>query len=154
MKQPLEITSDDPRLEQVHFKPHRSTDQRRVVRFLPGDDEPQTREIVTTWGGRLSVKKGDLLVSSMDRPEDAWPVDAEIFEKSYTMTGPETCVKSAVTLLAPLTDLTDGDPDQMVSVHSLEGVVTVRAGDFYLARGVHGEIWAYPRHKAAKLEAE
>lgn len=152
MKQRIEITSDDPRINQLHFTPHRSTDQRHVVRFLPGDNEPQTREIVTSWGGKLTIKKGDLLVSNMEDPQDAWPVEAEIFAKTYTMTGPDTCIKSAVNMLAPLTDLTEGDEDQMVSVRSLEGVVTVRAGDFYLARGVHGEIWAFPRHKAVKVD--
>jgi hypothetical protein len=29
----------------------------------------------------------------------------------------------------------------------MEGPETVRAGDFYLARGVKGEIWPYPAHR-------
>jgi hypothetical protein len=50
--------------------------------------------------------------------------------------------------LIPLTVLTGGDPDRQVAVHTLEGVVTVRAADFYLARGVEGELWPYPKDKA------
>jgi hypothetical protein len=45
-----------------------------------------------------------------------------------------------------LTDIT-GDPDQEVKVVTLEGEETVRAGDFYLAKGIKGEIWPYPREK-------
>jgi hypothetical protein len=54
-------------------------------------------------------------------------------------------------MLVPLTDLTDGDEDQMVTIHTLEGVDTVRAGDFLLAKGVKGEIWPYPKEKAAEI---
>jgi hypothetical protein len=43
--------------------------------------------------------------------------------------------------------MTRGDPDQLVSVVSLEGAETVRAGDFWLAKGIKGEIWPYPRGK-------
>jgi hypothetical protein len=35
----------------------------------------------------------------------------------------------------------------MVTVETMEGPVTVRAGDFYLAKGVQGEIWPYPKEK-------
>jgi hypothetical protein len=47
--------------------------------------------------------------------------------------------------------VTNGDEDRMVMVHTLEGVETVRAGDFFLAKGVHGEIWPYPKDKAEKI---
>ena len=50
-------------------------------------------------------------------------------------------------MLAPLVDATDGDPNVEVTVETLEGLVSVRAGDFYLARGVQGEIWPYPKEK-------
>jgi len=153
MREPIVITSDDPILKSLKFKPHRNTERRRVVSFAPADDEPQTMEVVTPWGARLTAKKGDMLVSEIDSPEDIWPVDADIFDKSYVIISPGYCVKSAVTMLVPLTDLTDGDEDQLVTVHSLEGPETVRAGDFYLAKGVEGEIWSYPKHKAAEVKS-
>jgi hypothetical protein len=34
-----------------------------------------------------------------------------------------------------------------VTVVTLEGDETVRAGDFYLAKGIKGEIWPYPKEK-------
>ena len=69
-----------------------------------------------------------------------------IFEESYVIIRPGYCVKKAVTLLVPLTDITD-DADQKVTVVSMEGDETVRAGDFYLAKGIQGEIWPYPKEK-------
>ncbi len=50
-------------------------------------------------------------------------------------------------MLVPLTEITHDDPDAMVTVVSMEGTETVRAGDFYLAKGVKGEVWAYPKDK-------
>jgi hypothetical protein len=152
MKKPVVIKSDDPILNSLNFKPHRNIDKRRVVPFAPADHEPQTMEVLTPWGARLTVKKGDMLVSEVDTPDDVWPVDADIFDKTYIIVGPGFCIKSAVTMLAPLTDLTQGDQDQLVVVHSLEGIQTVRAGDFFLAKGVEGEIWPFPKHKAAEVE--
>jgi hypothetical protein len=32
-------------------------------------------------------------------------------------------------------------------VETLEGTETVRAGDFFLARGIKGEIWPYPANR-------
>jgi hypothetical protein len=55
-------------------------------------------------------------------------------------------VKKAVTLLTPLTEVT-GDPNMLVTVVTLEGSETVRAGDFFLAKGVKGEVWPYPKEK-------
>jgi hypothetical protein len=46
-----------------------------------------------------------------------------------------------------MTDVTHGDADQLVTVETLEGPETVRAGDFYLAKGIRGEIWPYPKEK-------
>jgi hypothetical protein len=151
MKEPIILKSDDPVLNTLNFKPYRNMVQRRVEIFSPDDDEPQTREITTPWGAVLTAKKGDFLVSEMDAPADMWPVNAEIFDATYLITGPEFCVKRAVTLLVPLTDLTHGDEDQKVTIHTLEGVDTVRAGDFLLAKGVKGEIWPYPKEKAAEI---
>ena len=153
MREPIVITSDDPILKSLKFKPHRNTERRRVVSFAPADDEPQTMEVVTPWGARLTAKKGDMLVSEVDSPEDIWPVDADIFDKSYIIVSPGYCIKSAVTMLVPLTDLTDGDEDQLVTVQSLEGPETVRAGDFFLAKGVKDELWPYPKHKAAEVKS-
>lgn len=151
MKDPIVLTSESPILSSLNFKPHRNMVQRRVVPFSPKDDEPQTKELVTPWGVRLTAKKGDLLVSELNSPDDVWPVDAEIFDKSYLVISPGLCVKSAVTLLVPLTDVTNGDEDQLVTIHTLEGIDTMRAGDFLLAKGVNGEIWPYPKEKAAEI---
>jgi hypothetical protein len=80
-------------------------------------------------------------------PNDRWPVEADIFEKTYVETRPGHCVKRALTMLVPLVDAVGGDPEAQVTVETLEGLVSVRAGDFYLARGIKGEIWPYPKGK-------
>jgi hypothetical protein len=151
MKEPIVLKSDDPILKTLNFKPYRNMVQRRVEMFSPKEDEPQTRDITTPWGAVLTAKKGDFLISEMDAPDDMWPINAEIFDASYLMISPEFCVKRAITFLVPLTDLTHGDEDQKVTIHTLEGVDTVRAGDFLLAKGVKGEIWPYPKEKAAEI---
>jgi hypothetical protein len=66
------------------------------------------------------------------------------------MTGPGICVKRAITLIVPLSEVTGGDENRMVTVQTLEGPETVRAGDFFLAKGVRGEIWPYLKEKVAK----
>ena len=147
MSKPIVITSDDPILEALDFKPYRSKVERRVIPFLPENGDPQTLEVKTPWGAILTAKKGDFLVSEVSAPHDYWPIDPVIFEESYLITRPGYCAKNAVTLLVPLTDVTDGDPDQKVTVVSLEGAETVRAGDFFLAKGIKGEIWPYPKEK-------
>ncbi|MDO8753176.1 MAG: hypothetical protein Q7J80_04710 [Anaerolineales bacterium] len=151
MKETIVLTSDDPILNTLKFKPFRNTVQRRVEAFSPSPNQPQTRDIVTPWGATLTAKKGDMLISEMDAPDDAWPINAQIFDESYMISGPGFCIKRAITLLVPLTDLTGGDENQLVEIHTLEGVDTVRAGDFMLAKGVRGEIWAYPKEKAQKI---
>lgn len=140
------LTPDDPIIARLEFKPYRNLLQRRVKPFLPAPDEPQTMQVRTPWGALLTVKKGDLLVSELDAPDDVWPVDPEIFDQTYIVVAPGYCVKRAPIPLLPLTEVT-GDEDRLVTVHTLEGPVTVRAGDFYLARGVKGEIWPYPKEK-------
>lgn len=144
--EPLVITSSDSILEKLNFKPFRSKVERRVVPFFPGPGEPQTLEIDTPWGARLTARKGDFLVSEIETPNDYWAIDPVIFEESYVMIRPGYCIKKAVTLLVPLTDITN-NPEQKVTVVTLEGDETVRAGDFYLAKGIKGEIWPYPREK-------
>lgn len=147
MEEPLIVTSDDPILQSLHFKAYRSARERRMVPFSPAEGEPQTREITTRGGRVLTAQRGDILLSEMDTPEYVWPVDPQIFEASYVIVRPGVCVKRAVTRLVPLTELTDGNPDREVTVVSLEGANTVRAGDYYLAKGVAGEIWAYDAKK-------
>jgi hypothetical protein len=147
MNEPVVITSDDPVLNTLNFKPYRSKVERRVIPFMPAPHEVQSMDIKTPWGAVLTAKSGDFLISEVDKPNDFWPIDATIFEESYILIRPGYCVKKAVTLLAPLLDMTQGDPDSMVTVVSLEGAETVRAGDFYLAKGVKGEVWAYPKDK-------
>jgi hypothetical protein len=150
MTEPLLITSNDRILETLNFKPYRSTVERRVVPFFPAPDEPQTMEIDTPWGTQLTARKGDFLVSEVETPDDYWPIDPMIFEESYVMIRPGYCVKKAITLLVPLIDLT-GDPHREVTVVTLEGPETVKAGDFYLAKGIKGEIWPYPKEKIGNV---
>ena len=147
----IELTSNDPILESLNFIPHRSTVERRFERFQPKPGEPDQLEVPTPWGESLTAKAGDYLVSEMEAPQDRWPVNAEIFEESYEIVRPGVCVKTAITKLVPLMDVTGGDADQMVTVYTLEGPETVRAGDFYLARGVRGEIWTYPKDKVEEI---
>jgi hypothetical protein len=151
MKGPIVLLPEDPIINSLNFKPYRNAVLRHVVPFAPEDDQPQTMEITTPWGAKLEVTKGDLLVSELDAPADVWPVDALIFDETYIVTAPGFCVKRAVTLLVPLTDLTNNDEDQLVAIHALEGILTVRAGDFFLAKGVKGEIWPYPKAKAEEI---
>jgi hypothetical protein len=146
MTEPLVITSSDSILETLNFKPFRSTVERRVVPFFPAPNEAQTMEIDTPWGTQLTARKGDFLVSEVETPDDYWPIDPMIFEESYVMIRPGYCVKKAITLLVPLTDIT-GDPNREVTVVTLEGPETVKAGDFYLAKGIKGEVWPYPKEK-------
>lgn len=150
MREPLVLTSDDPILERLNFKPYRNAMVRRVVPFLPAPYESQTKEVKTPWGSILTAKKGDMLISELDAPADVWPIDAMIFDETYMMTGPGICVKRAITLIVPLSDVTSGDENRMVTVQTLEGPETVRAGDFFLAKGVRGEIWPYLKEKVAK----
>ena len=147
MNEPLVITSDDARLQSLPFKPFRSKVERLVVPFLPQPGEAQSVEIETPWGATLTARSGDFLVSEVEKPNDFWPIAATIFEESYIIIRPGYCVKKAVTLLTPLTELTNGNPDLRVTVVTLEGNVTVRAGDFFLAKGVKGEVWPYPKEK-------
>lgn len=147
MSETIIITSQDPIVQTLNFVPYRNIVERRVVPFLPEPDESQTMVITTPWGAEFNVKYGDLLVSEMNTPDDRWPIDPQIFDESYEMVRPGVCVKRAVTFLVPLTEVTHGDEDQLVTVVSLEGDETVRAGDFYLAKGIRGEIWAYPKEK-------
>jgi len=150
MSEPIVIRSADPILDTLNFKPYRSITQRRVEMFLPKLGESQSKEVDTPWGAKLNVKRGDFLVSELDTPNEVWPVAPDIFDESYVIISSNTCVKRALTLLVPMTELTGGDVDQMVMVHSLEGGELVRAGDFYLAKGIKGEIWPYPITKAEK----
>ena len=143
---PVVITSSNSILQSLKFRPYRNKVERRVVPFLPAPNEPQTLEIDTPWGTHLTARKGDFLVSEVEAPDDYWAIDPVIFEESYVIVRPGYCVKKAVTLLVPLTDITR-DPDRQVTVVTLEGEETVRAGDFYLAKGIKGEIWPYPKEK-------
>jgi len=147
MDKKIVLTSDAPIIKTLHFKPYRSAVEKRVKKFLPAEGDEQAIKIATPWGAELLLDKGDYLVSEVGNPDDRWPVNAEIFEKTYTITRPGYGIKTAVTLLVPLTDVTNGDEDQEVTIHTLEGAETVRAGDYYLAKGVKGEIWSFPKEK-------
>lgn len=147
MNTPIVLTSDAPIIKTLNFKPYRSAVEKRVKQFLPHENEQQKMMITTPWGAELMLDRGDYIVSEVDNPNDRWPVNAEIFEKTYTITRPGYGVKTATTLLVPLTDVTGGDENQQVIVHTLEGIETVRAGDYYLAKGVKDEIWPFPKEK-------
>ena len=147
MQASIVISSNDSILQSLNFKPYRSTVERRVIPFMPMPYENQSLDIKTPWGAILTAKSGDFLISELDKPNDFWPIDATIFEESYILVRPGYCVKKAVTLLVPLTEVTHGDPDAIVTVVTLEGSEEVRAGDFFLAKGVQGEVWAYPKDK-------
>lgn len=151
MTDPIVLRSDSPILDKLNFKPYRNTAIRRVKPFLPAPNEPQTTEVKTPWGAILTAKKGDMLLSEIDKPDDAWVVDAEIFDKTYMIIEPGVCMKRAVTMLVPLREVTEGDENRLVIVEAIEGPETVRAGDFYLAKGIQGEIWAYPNEKVAAI---
>ncbi|MDD2922072.1 MAG: hypothetical protein PHQ36_07275 [Anaerolineales bacterium] len=149
MKKTLILKSDDPIIKSLNFKPYRSVARRRVVPFAPANNDPQTMEVITPWKSKLTVTRGDLLISELDKPEDVWPIDAQIFDQTYIIVAPGVCIKRAITWLVPLEDVAQGDKDQIITVHTLEGTETVRAGDFFLAKGIQGEIWPYPKEKAA-----
>lgn len=150
MSEQIELHSGDRILETLHFRAYRVIEERRVTAFLPAPEEPQTKQIVTPWGGLLTVSHGDYLISEVDSPEDCWPIAKEIFEETYEIIRPGICIKRAVILLVPLVDVTGGDENRMVIVHTLEGTEVARAGDFFLAKGVRGEIWCYPKEKVLK----
>jgi hypothetical protein len=149
MKSPITITSDDPRLEKINFKAYRNVIEREVKRFLPTANEPQTMVIATPLGD-LTIKAGDYLVREVDS-DKYWPVSQDIFRETYKITRPGYCMKSSLTYLVPLVELTGGDPDQVVIVQSLEGLETVRAGDYHLARGIKGELYPFPNNKVGTV---
>jgi hypothetical protein len=151
MTDPIILTSDSPILDKLKFKPFRSTVVRRVKSFLPSPEESQTLDITTPWGATLTAKRGDKLLSELDSPNDIWPVDGAIFDESYMMVERGYCIKSSVTMLVPMTDITHGDVDWQITVETMEGAQTVRAGDFYLARGVQGELWSIPKEKVETI---
>lgn len=151
MSEPINLKSDDAVLKTLKFKPYRNLAERRYERFQPKPGEPERVEIATPWGESLTATPGDYLISEMGSPEDTWPMTAEIFEATYEIIRPGICIKRALTDLVPLADVTNGDTNQLVTIYTLEGPTTVRAGDFYLARGIKGEIWGYPREKVGKI---
>ena len=88
MAKHIELTSKDPILKTLNFKPHKSTVERHFERFLPKPGEPDKMEVPTPWGESLTAKAGDYLLSEMDDPDDSWPVDADVFKKSYEIVRP------------------------------------------------------------------
>ncbi len=144
----LELKADDPLVQQIDFKSYRYTTRRRARQFLPKPKQPQTVVVETSWGGVLTGKRGDYLVSEYDKPDEQWIVEKDIFETTYQEIEAGVYRKKATIELAPLTLITH-DPDEEVVIQSLEGPLTVRAGDFFLAKGATGEIWPRPRESVA-----
>ncbi len=145
------ISPQDKILEHLHFRPYRSIVERRVIPFLPMPGKPQTMEINTPWGVHITARRGDFLISEVNAPDDFWPIDAQIFEDSYIVTRPGYCIKRALIYLVPLVNVTNGNEECLVTIKTVEGPETVRAGDFFLARGIQGEIWPYPKEKVAEV---
>lgn len=148
MHEPILLSSQDPKLQHIVFRPYRSAVLRRAEPFLPAPEEAQEMAVDTPWGETLIAEPGDYIVSEIDRPEERWPVDRETFEKSYFEVEASVYAKRSLVDLAPLVEVTGGDPEQQVTIQTMEGEVTVRAGDFYLARGMLGELWPYSKEKA------
>lgn len=146
MADQLEIRADDPILQRLNFKTYRYTTRREADQFCPDPAEPQTKIVKTPWDGELTAHSGDYLVHEQGEPQDRWVVEKKIFEDTYENVEQGTYVKKATVELAPLTALTP-DPDQEVKIHSREGVLTVRAGEYYLAKGSQEEIWPIPKDK-------
>lgn len=142
----IEIRADDALIQQLDFKTYRYTTKRQAQQFTPDADQPQTVDVKTPWGGTLTGKRGDYLVNEYENPDDRWVVEKEIFEATYQEDASGVYRKKAAVDLVPLTQVTH-DPDQEVIVYSTEGPVTARAGDFFLARGVNGELWPMPKNK-------
>jgi hypothetical protein len=69
MKEPVVLMPDDPVIKSLNFKPYRSMVKRRVEPFIPKNGQPQTMDISTPWGSKLTAKSGDLLVSELDKPD-------------------------------------------------------------------------------------
>lgn len=146
-KQLMEIKSDSPYLKILNFRPYCCAgSERNAEQYVPSDGEPETKEIQAPWGGVLTAEAGDYIVSDIENPNDSWVVKKDIFDTTYSKTSKNTFIKSANVLLVPLTEIT-GDPDEVVIVHTLEGPMEVRSGDFYLAMGVEKEIWPIPKEK-------
>jgi len=147
----LVVTSQDPILKTLDFKPYRDSAERQFFRFWPEPDESQILTINTPWGAQLTAKKGYFLIVDQNATDDVWPIAPEIFNESYILTRPGFCRKTVPTYLVPLTDLTEGDKNQLVTIHTLEGAEIVTAGEFYLAKGIKGEIWPYPKEKVGNV---
>jgi len=142
----VEIRADDPVIQKVNFKTYRYTTRREADQFCPDPDESQTKVVKTPWDDELTAHSGDYLVHEQGQPEDQWVVEKDIFEDTYENIEQGTYVKKSTVELAPLTALTQ-DPDQEVKIHSREGVLTVRAGDYFLAKGSQEEIWPISNDK-------
>lgn len=147
MKIEFEIRPNDELVKNASFNNYRNTATRRAEQYLPAEGEPEEISITTPWGEQLTCRKGDYIVSETGGSEDHWPVAADIFEQTYVQVKPGYYIKRATVPLTPLTELTGQDPDMLVTIHTMEGVVRVRSGDFFLARGIKGEIWPIPVEK-------
>ena len=75
MKEPLVILPDDPLINALNFKPYRNMLSAVLCLLSLEMDSLQTMEVTTPWGAKLTVRKGDLLVSELEKPDDIWPVD-------------------------------------------------------------------------------
>lgn len=148
----LRIQSDDPILDRLSFVTYRYRPRpvRQAAQFLPRPDQPQTITLTQPNGLKLTAERGDYLVNALGSMHHRWPVRKDIFEQSYRAIRPGYYVKHATVELLPLTQLTEENPDQRITIVSIEGEETVRAGDYYLARGVNKELWVVTRKSIGK----
>ena len=168
----LVLREDDPSLASLDFRPYRSAAARHACQFLPGPDEPQILSVRCPWGETLTAEPGDYVVSESElagSEEDRWVVSRCIFERTYApiseddddtrrklgsgrgKEGEERLFrKEAMTHLVPMIAACGGDPESRAILCTREGEVTVRAGDFHLARGADGEIWPIPNEKVGR----
>lgn len=142
----IELRADDALIKKLPFKTYQHVVHRQATQFSPKPNEPQQQQVKTPWGEQLLIKSGDYLVNELDSPEDKWPVAEDIFKKTYAEVEPGLVIKKESTELLPLVDIV-ADPNDTVAIYTLEGLVEVRAADFYLARGSQGEIWPFPKEK-------
>jgi len=57
MKQTIILTSNDPVLQELDFKPYRSGAKRHFKRFMPDPDQPQEIDILSRPGAKRSQRR-------------------------------------------------------------------------------------------------
>ncbi len=142
----MKLHAGSPILKMLHFKPYRYRGAERQARQFNPEDGASVKRVQTPWGAVLTASPGDYILRDANNPEDVWVVEKNIFNKTYVRTERGTYIKAARVFLAPLTEITEDDNEE-ITINTKEGDVRVRAGDFYLAKGSENEIWPVPKEK-------